>query len=290
MTMLRALRLGVLAAAFILGGGAAAMPAVAQAGGDAAKKITRADCAACHEREAATFSSGAHGRGMAARSADMLEASCVACHGPAEAHASDPRRGNISVKPHVEACLSCHAASGTLPLTSPAHARNRVTCLDCHASGHGSTEAGPLLLAPAYQLCPRCHASQASSFSLPYAHREGKRPFECSTCHSIHGKGRKTRLSLADRDGVCVDCHFETKGPFVYPHPPLPVSGCRSCHVPHGSTNPRMLIRPQIQPLCLECHAGIAPFHNLSKPLYRNCVNCHVAVHGSNRDRNLLDE
>ncbi len=255
-----------------------------------AEKLTRADCATCHEKEANAFASGVHGQAMAARSRDMLESSCVDCHGPADAHVNDPRKGNIPVWPRAEACLICHAASGTVPLSSPAHARSRVDCIDCHASGHARPAARPLLIAPTGQLCARCHAGEANSFSLPFAHREGRRAFDCDSCHSIHGEGRKARLSLAEKDGVCIDCHTETRGPFVYPHPPSRVAGCLSCHVPHGSANPRLLTRRQVQDLCLECHAGIAPFHDLTKPKYRNCVNCHVAVHGSNRDLRLLDE
>jgi len=268
---------------------AANLPAIQQTEGKA-EKPTRVDCAGCHEKEVGAFASGAHGRAMAAHAPDMLERSCVDCHGPAEAHLKDPGKGNITVRPDSKACLTCHAASGTLPLTSPAHTRNRVACLDCHISGHSRATASPLLLAPTGQLCARCHGSEASSFSLPFAHREGRRPYECSSCHSIHGNGRKARLSLAEKDGVCIDCHTETVGPFVYSHPPRQVSGCLACHLPHGSINPRLLTRHQIRDLCLECHAGIAAFHDLSKPRYRNCVSCHVAVHGSNRDPRLLDE
>lgn len=282
---------GSLAAASLLGffTVAANLPASQQTESKA-EKPTRADCAACHEKEAGAFALGAHGRAMAARSADLLEKSCVDCHSPADAHMNDPVKGNITVRPDAKACLSCHALSGTLPLTSPAHTRNRVDCLDCHISGHSRAIASPLLLAPTGQLCARCHASEASSFFLPFAHREGRRPYECGSCHTIHGSGRKARLSLAEKDGVCIDCHTETKGPFVYAHPPSHVSGCLACHLPHGSTNPRLLTRHQIRDLCLECHAGIAAFHDLSKPRYRNCVSCHVAVHGSNRDPRLLDE
>jgi nitrate/TMAO reductase-like tetraheme cytochrome c subunit len=51
--------------------------------------------------------------------------------------------------------------------------------------------------------------------------------------------------------------------------------------------------------LCIECHSPIASvsttfgsqppsFHNLSLPRYQNCTTCHVAIHGSNRDPQLL--
>lgn len=76
-----------------------------------------------------------------------------------------------------------------------------------------------------------------------------------------------------------------------------------ACHEPHGSQNPRMLIRSQVRFVCLECHANMAPppasvagaktahlpylgqippaFHNLNSPRFQNCTVCHVKIHGS---------
>jgi predicted CXXCH cytochrome family protein len=62
----------------------------------------------------------------------------------------------------------------------------------------------------------------------------------------------------------------------------------------HGSTNPRLLKRSQVNLLCLECHtltqdeAGAAPgipsFHNQTQK-YQACTMCHVQIHGSNFDQ-----
>jgi hypothetical protein len=62
-----------------------------------------------------------------------------------------------------------------------------------------------------------------------------------------------------------------------------------------------MLDRPQVQQVCLECHAnlpngntkgtlGVVPpaFHDLTSPRYQNCTVCHQKIHGSYVDRNLL--
>ena len=43
-------------------------------------------------------------------------------------------------------------------------------------------------------------------------------------------------------------------------------------------------------PLCLECHSDVPSFHDVSRPRYQNCQNCHAAVHGSNRDPRLFEE
>jgi DmsE family decaheme c-type cytochrome len=255
----------------------------------------RETCAVCHDKEAEAFARSVHGRAIASRSRGMFEASCATCHAPAESHMSDPTKANVVRIPAASACLACHASRGSLLLTSPAHARNRVGCLDCHFSGHpaaasAAPSAAPLLLAPARELCARCHETQARSFALPYAHREGVKPFACTACHSVHGSGRGGRLSLVGKGAACADCHAEKAGPYVFPHPPREVEGCLACHQPHGSPNPRLLTRRSAGAACLECHANIPPSHDLSRPRYQNCVTCHVAIHGSNHDRRLMDE
>jgi len=60
--------------------------------------------------------------------------------------------------------------------------------------------------------------------------------------------------------------------------------------MPHGSPNPRMLTRRDVSLLCLECHVDVPAFHDISRPRYKNCQNCHTAVHGSNRDPLLFEE
>jgi DmsE family decaheme c-type cytochrome len=92
-------------------------------------------------------------------------------------------------------------------------------------------------------------------------------------------------------------CHVDKRGPFVYEHAVVRVEGCESCHISHGSTNPRLLKRPAAFTLCLECHNGrgnfglesagvavTATFHNMADPRFQNCTSCHVRLHGSNAD------
>ena len=81
---------------------------------------------------------------------------------------------------------------------------------------------------------------------------------------------------------------MEKAEPHVYPHPPRAAAGCLSCHVAHGSTNPRLLTRRNAAAACLECHSNVP--HDLSTPRFRSCVTCHTAIHGSNRDPLLRDE
>jgi predicted CXXCH cytochrome family protein len=79
------------------------------------------------------------------------------------------------------------------------------------------------------------------------------------------------------------------------------IDGCETCHNPHGSTNAKLLKRPVVFTVCLECHNGAGTFgrrnngvpkqdntHNMSDPRYQNCTTCHVRIHGSNADPDFL--
>jgi DmsE family decaheme c-type cytochrome len=118
------------------------------------------------------------------------------------------------------------------------------------------------------------------------------------SCHNPHGGEGEQSLKV-DRSGdvVCVSCHAEKRGPFVFPHVSDVAGTCLSCHEPHGSVNPMSLKRARVDQLCLECHSvydggtlGSQPpsFHDLRSPRYQNCTTCHVTVHGSNTSPLLL--
>ena len=247
-------------------------------------------CLQCHEDTVKAFAKGPHGSAMAARSQEIAARACVACHGPGDAHMDDPKKDNIA-KPGDAACLSCHPqAKGGMALATPGHARNGIACLDCHASGHGPTQAKLLKAAPEV-LCAKCHATEANKFNLPFAHRRGaSKPFSCLECHSLHGTGETGRLARLRNGGTCIKCHTENAGPFVFPHPPREVNGCIACHEPHGTSNPRLLTRYRVADLCLECHTNVASFHKLTNAKYQACQRCHVAVHGSNRNPHFFNE
>ncbi|MBV8812232.1 MAG: hypothetical protein JO033_26485 [Acidobacteriaceae bacterium] len=102
---------------------------------------------------------------------------------------------------------------------------------------------------------------------------------------------------MIGNEEACLKCHIDKRGPFTFEHPPVRVEGCEMCHYPHGSSNSRLLRRPVVFTMCLECHNGVgnfgrtgtgdpmlSPAHNMADPRYQNCTNCHVRIHGSNSD------
>lgn len=256
------------------------------------KGPSKADCAACHEDVVQTFEGTPHGSAMARRSPEVLSGSCAVCHEPAPAHLEEPSAANVRLKPGEEACLSCHQdRMGSLALATPGHPRAGVSCLECHWASHLVPPAAePMLAASPRDLCGACHRAEAARFRLPYAHREGALPMDCTRCHDVHGLSTRGRLAQTKDGGSCLDCHVEKAGPFVFPHPPQRLEGCLSCHTPHGSTHPRLLVRRQAADLCLECHNRVPAFHNLQRARYRECTRCHAEVHGSNRSPVFFQE
>jgi DmsE family decaheme c-type cytochrome len=222
---------------------------------------------------------------------------CEACHGPGKEHVEgggdktkiftfkNASAGDISSR-----CLGCHEyGSEHANFGRSAHLQNNVGCTDCH-DPHYAKESQFLLKAKQPELCYGCHLEVKQQFSRTFHHRVNEGLVKCSDCHNQHGgfQARQLRTTSAD-DMVCFKCHTEKAGPFVYEHPVVKTEGCTSCHTPHGSSNPRLLKRSQVNLLCLECHSltvdsgapAIPTFHNQAQK-YQACTMCHTSIHGSN--------
>lgn len=251
-------------------------------------------CADCHDDVAAALVLTPHG------SARADAPSCESCHEGGREHMEEGDPDLVQVpRGHAGAgrCQACHAGNHSAFQGGAVHARAGVDCSDCHRIHPEGAPAEHLLRAPATDLCADCHGRQARTFSRPFGHRLGRAGLDCVSCHNPHG-GPGDRSLKVDRSGdeVCVSCHAELRGPFVFPHVNGVTGGCVSCHEPHGSSNPNALKRARADQLCLECHsrttagqigAQTPSNHDTFTPRYRNCTVCHVAVHGSNTSPTL---
>lgn len=188
-------------------------------------------------------------------------------------------------------CQACHRQDPHLSsFARSSHARGMVACTSCHQV-HPQQALSGLLVKAQKDLCASCHQASAAQFRKPYHHPVLEGAMDCSDCHTPHSEDIRPQRGLAiGTEPQCVSCHSDKKGPFVFEHASLESGGCVSCHQPHGSVNPKLLARSQVQQLCLECHstslatAGSQPpsFHDLRSPRFRECTVCHRAIHGSN--------
>jgi DmsE family decaheme c-type cytochrome len=255
-------------------------------------------CKTCHEQAAAGYERGPHWKTALAKHVGPQWQGCEACHGPGKAHAesADPEKiirfNSFSREASSKRCLACHEyGEEHANFLRSAHLKNNVGCVDCHTI-HTPRVQIALLKAAEPQLCYSCHLNVRPSFSLPYHHRVNEGLLTCTNCHNAHGGFLTHQLrSTASQDLLCFNCHTDKAGPFAFEHGPVKTEGCVACHFPHGSSNPRMLRRSQINLLCLECHTltvdsaapAIPSFHNQAQK-YQACTLCHVAIHGSNTD------
>ena len=264
---------------------------------DASQYVGSDTCATCHDDEAKSFNEGPHWKTLNDKRGVQWHG-CEACHGPGKAHAEsgDPtkiiRFPGLSKEESSRRCMQCHEFGAEhANFMRSQHLKNNVGCVDCHSIHHARIRR-QLLVSAQPQLCYSCHLDVKPQFSRPFHHRVNEGLVACSDCHNPHGGFLTHQLrSTAAQDVVCFTCHTDKAGPFAFEHAPVKTEGCVACHMPHGSSNPRLLRRANVNLLCLECHTltidspapGIPSFHNQAQK-YQACTMCHVAIHGSNTD------
>jgi len=280
----------------------------------AATYVGSATCQPCHEDIYNAFQKSPHQVVETEKRRGWEARACESCHGPGSKHA-DSGDASAIINPSKQAaaeadrtCLKCHLNEPTqIGRIESSHAKNEVACTACHSiHKHGPFGLVPRRTAAINELCASCHTSEWAQFQRPYKHRLPEGAMSCVDCHNPHGTifPASTRAYAANETG-CFRCHGNLRGPFTYEHAPMRLEGCGACHEPHGSANPRMLIRAEVRYLCLECHAnlpvtagptknppalgGIPPaFHDLTSPQFRNCTVCHLKIHGSYMSQELL--
>jgi DmsE family decaheme c-type cytochrome len=249
--------------------------------------VDPANCKLCHPEFHPQMARSGH----AYLRKDGPEHGCGACHGPGSFHTGSG--GNwrkitmpsekLRAKDADSSCNSCHSQRDvTQKWTCSEHARQGVSCVVCHDA---NAPRGQTLRAPEFQLCGKCHLDVQAKLRLPNRHRVAEGRIACSDCHDPHGNTDKIR----DKDlrwRTCATCHAEKAGPFLFDHGIKRTEGCTACHDPHGSSNRRMLTYARIQPMCLQCHPETP--HDLRRPRFTNCLDCHTEIHGSDLDRRFL--
>ena len=231
---------------------------------------------------------------------------CAACHGDSLAHARFPApaggepaeiafRGEhrSSTETINQTCMNCHAGADMMHWHGSAHDFEELACVDCHTI---HTRADPAMdQRGQIETCTSCHVEQHAQMHRAFAHpvREGQ--VACTDCHNPHGGIGPSDLTTMTVNENCYGCHAEKRGPFLWEHQPVR-EDCTLCHQPHGSVHRDLLVQ-RTPFLCQQCHMG--QFHPSTVQsgtglpgegmpsgsrslLGRDCMNCHVQVHGSN--------
>ena len=278
-------------------GGASSQKVDAYSATDPSQYVGAETCKTCHDEIYQGYEKSPHYVTMLDTKKGPEWHGCEACHGPGKEHVDgggDKTKiftfKNVSAKDISARCLGCHQyGEEHSNFARSAHARNNVSCIDCH-SPHKAAESQFLMKTKQPQLCYTCHIETKQQFTRTFHHRVNEGLVKCGDCHNPHG-GFETRQlrATASQDTTCFKCHADKAGPFVFEHQAVKIEGCIACHTPHGSSNPRLLKRSQVNLLCLECHSltvdagapAIPTFHKQDQK-YQACTLCHVAIHGSN--------
>jgi len=310
--------LPILAAAILLSatsGGAqdkAGAPAPPPEPAKPAEFVGSDTCQGCHEDIFNAFQKNPHHEVEADKKRGFDGKACESCHGPGSKHAESMNAADIrnpaKISPAAadKVCLTCHLNQPThVGRITSSHAKNQVACVACHSiHQNGPNGLVPRKAADINKLCASCHPNVWASFQRPYTHKLPQGAMSCVDCHNPHGTFLPNSIqTVSANEPGCLKCHGDKAGPFVFEHAPVKMEGCAACHEPHGSSNARMLTRPQVRLVCQECHSnlpGTTPtmkgplgsvppaIHDLASPRFQNCTNCHQKVHGSNVDRDLF--
>ena len=306
--------IGALVLVGISGGNASAQePTPTPAAAPKSEKADVPACADCHDEQAKAFPANPHSRRYRPEKAVNTVSPntlCASCHGEGAKHMDSSGEDKSDIRAFrgrkpAEFCTTCHSESSShSSFRTGMHANSEaVNCTTCHSIHHADAKSPHLTVKAPQALCETCHPTQAATIrSKPFRHRPVPGVMECTSCHDPHGRPGRESLKLTRAgEPPCLTCHSEKRGPFVFEHPPgLSVDSaadCQRCHEPHGSSNPKQLVRARVEQLCLECHSRITAntlgsqppaIHNISLPRWQNCTTCHVAIHGSNLSPTLF--
>jgi DmsE family decaheme c-type cytochrome len=261
-------------------------------------------CAECHDDEVAAFNRTTHSKSW------QNGIACEQCHGDVSKHVeSKGAEGTITNPANLtptklsETCLKCHEQKNEQSHWKVSeHARAGVACVTCH-DVHPTKEQktkmnavgkSAMIRGTQSELCLSCHTDVAADANKPTHHRIKEGVLNCTSCHNPHGTDKEHQLR-ADPKTLCVSCHQDKRGPFMFEHNAQNHDGCTACHENHGSAARNMLKVRDVRELCESCHSaemGVGPPHgrgNLSTTTAGDCTRCHMAIHGSNRDKYFIE-
>ena len=260
------------------------------------EQIDSSTCMDCHDDMAEKLNKTSHAI-VSTSKQSARSVGCVSCHQNAEAHVDDPTADNMETLSELysasveEVCTTCHQPHQGIGMDEfDLHSAVDLSCVSCHSihtngdRTYGDDAAG---------MCGKCHVAVTNQFKVRSAHPLNEGIVTCISCHDV--LGQTTPAFEPERDAACRNCHPMQAGPFMFEHEASGSfspegSDCVACHIPHGSSNERLLTQTGGR-LCQQCH-GIPPLHRVTHNgigMLRDCVECHSSVHGSHDNQGLLD-
>ena len=241
-------------------------------------------------------------------SAYVGSSACEECHRQGYRRFSATKMAKAffeSPKSDLEAkgCEACHGAGREHVEAAKAHdrARTQGVAYQGPASGQFILRFGktsPLSAQEQTDRCLQCHERGQRLFWKGSSHEA--RGLSCVTCHQVHQNapapvaatafkesiGGTTAFAKRTQMEVCFECHPMRRAQLQRSsHMPLREGAltCANCHNPHGSPNPKLLIKATVNETCYTCHPERrGPFLWEHPPVMENCDNCHEP-HGSAR-------
>jgi predicted CXXCH cytochrome family protein len=248
------------------------------------KKVVHAamDCRSCH----AVLRSGA---GISIALSEPEPKVCLKCHQGLTAAATGSLK--FSHSPVKASCTAvCHVPhAGDVPKLL--RASQAALCGTCHEAARLETRHGGGGGLTAATRCAACHAPHGGTVAGLLRGRHVHAPVAKGSCNSCH-RGGAGRLSLRTRGGkLCMGCHASLDGTKedVSVHAALKDgpdgrAGCLSCHDPHVSPEPALLLVPAGN-ACAGCHQNLVDAGKAEPGclLQRDrCEICHTS-HSSDR-------
>ena len=278
----------------------AALPVLAA---DEQQYVGTETCMGCHEDYYDSYMKNRHGIAADPRT-PAAKMGCESCHGPGSEHVDADGEGGIrSLRADAadgaaitnSSCLQCHNKGGQALWSGSEHEGRNLACTSCHST-HKNLPKN-LSYNSEEETCRQCHKDIRAQLMRQSHHPIREKKLTCSDCHNTHGTIADKLVDAQTINTKCFECHADIRGPFLWEHPPV-VEDCLSCHTPHGSSH-NALLNARAPYLCQRCHSNAAHPSDLgarsaadagqsvyrvlnNRTFYRACLNCHVAIHGSN--------
>ena len=244
-------------------------------------------CLGCHCDKQEWWAESAHSLPDMDEKARDGYKGCEGCHGPGSNHMGRLAGiGVFDVATVEEAdamCFKCHRDEMFEPdYWKTIHPLAGVACSTCHNPHDVTNEYN--LTKPANELCISCHETKRADFNRMSHHpvdlKDPRTGMRCAECHDPHGAGGG-RMLKEPLEELCISCHVDKGGPYVYSHPgydPAMGRGCQTCHTHHGSNTPNLLMMNG-RGVCIQCHTDRAT-HMSGQTCWT--TGCHTEHHGSN--------